>query len=74
MGRDTQFEGVGLPISCRKGEVELLVLTFYPPIPILFPYPFSLLFTPLPSHLHPLNIPGGLGTGRVRLCRVVVEE
>ena len=55
-----------------KGEVGFVVLTFHLPIPILFPSGFSTPH-PLPSHLHTLSIPGGLGSGRGCVHHIVVE-
>jgi hypothetical protein len=56
----------GCPISCKKGEVGLVVLTCYLPIPIPFPTCFSAHQPPPSSHLHPIILPDVLGTGCVR--------
>jgi hypothetical protein len=69
-----KLRGWGCPISCKKGEVGLVVLTCYLPIPIPFPTCFSAHQPPPSSHLHPIILPDVLGTGCVRLRWVVVEE
>ena len=65
------FEVVGWCnlVSCKRGEVWLLVLTFYLPNPIPFICSFSAHQPPQSSHLQPIILADVLGTG----CVLVVE-
>src|SRR6202040_1849175 len=74
MGRVTCHVKQWPTTTSKKGEVGLVVLTCYLPIPIPFPTCFSAHQPPPSSHLHPIILPDVLGTGCVRSRWVVVEE
>ena len=69
---ETWFKGMGVLDKLQEGALGWWGLPFAWPS-LSFSALVSLLFTPLPSHLHTFDIPGGLGTGCVCLHPVVVE-